>query len=961
MDLPRTPPVEPEHVQETFKIKPGFRLELAAEEPLVVDPIALSFDENGRMFVVEMRDYSERRDEHLGRIRMLEDTDGDGRFDKSTVYADNLPWPTAVICYNGGVFVAATPDILYFKDTNGDGVADVHEVVFTGFGKGVERLNVQQLLNSFNWGLDNRIYGANGGNGGSITSPKHPDEKPLDLRGRDFSFDPRTLTVRAESGGGQYGLTFDDRGRRFICSNSSHIRPVMYEERYAGRNPFLTLPPPSIDIAVDGPAAEVYRISPDEPWRVLRTKWRVAGLVPGLIEGGGRPSGYFTSATGITIYRGDAWPEEFRGDAFVADCGSNLVHRKRIFPDGVGYKAERAADEQKVEFLASRDLWFRPVQMANAPDGTLYVIDMYREVIEHPWSFPQNIKKLLDLNSGNDRGRIYRIVPDGFRQRELPRLGAASSKELVATLEHSNGWDRDTAARLIYERADRSIVPDLEQLVGGGRSPLGRMHALYALAGLSALKPDDVRAALDDAAAVVRQHGIRLLEDLEPASREPLLTKLAKLADDSDAQVRYQLALTLGVVRPPERAVLLQRLLAADANDSWMAIAVLNALKDGASEFLAGLLAKPSALKSTGYELAARKVATIIGTQNHPAAIDQAIQAIARLQSPALLCSLGNALGEGVQQSGSFLWRSSNPSILQLLTTRGTQLLQNESASADAKLQAIRMLGQSSFADVRPALTAMLEPSRPPSLQKASIRALGAFPAPAAGEALLDAWQKLTPPLRTEVVDMLLRRSERTTALLTALESGKLRRTDLSVSQVDRLRKYSDPEIRQRATQLLGQPSTGPRQQAVDAFAGALKLEGRAAHGQQIYQERCATCHRLAGQGHALGPDLETVRSNGKEMLLVNIVDPNRQVMPKYVNYLAETRDGESLTGLVAVENEATVVLRQPNGNEVTLRRSNLTQFRSLGQSAMPEGLEEGLSSQDLADLIEYVLTAQPK
>ena len=197
----------------------------------------------------------------------------------------------------------------------------------------------------------------------------------------------------------------------------------MCEDRYAGRNPFFTMPPAALDIAADGPAAEVYRISPDEPWRVIRTRWRVTGLFPGPIEGGGRPSGYFTGATGITIYRGDALPEDFRGNAFVADCGSNLIHRKKLFPDGVGLIARRPADEQKTEFLASRDNWFRPVQMANAPDGALYIADMYRETIEHPWSLPESLKKFLDLNSGNDRGRIYRIVPEGFQQPTLPHLG----------------------------------------------------------------------------------------------------------------------------------------------------------------------------------------------------------------------------------------------------------------------------------------------------------------------------------------------------------------------------------------------------------------------------------------------------------------------------------------------------------------------------------------------------------
>jgi putative membrane-bound dehydrogenase-like protein len=925
-----------------------------------MSPVAVSFDENGRMFVVEMRDYSERRDERLGRIRMLEDTDGDGRFDKSTVFADNLPWPTAVICYDGGVFVGASPDIYYLKDTNGDGVADVREVVFTGFGKGVERLNVQQLLNSFTWGLDNRIYGANGGNGGSITSPKRPNDKALELRGRDFSFDPRTLSLRAETGGGQYGLTFDDRGRRFICSNSSHLRAVMYEERYVGRNPFFTLPPPSIDIAVDGPAAEVYRISPDEPWRVIRTKWRVSGVVPGLIEGGGRPSGYFTSATGITIYRGDAWPEEFHGNAFVADCGSNLVHRKRIFPAGVGYKAARADDEQKVEFLASRDLWFRPVQMANAPDGTLYVIDMYREVIEHPWSFPQNIKKFLDLNSGNDRGRIYRIVPDHFQQRELPHLRGAAAKELVATLEHPNGWHRDTATRLIYERQDRAVIPELERMVKSGRVPLGRMHALYALSGLAALKQEDLRVALDDTAPAVRQHAIRLLEELTPADRGPLLSKLGKLAADPDAQVRYQLAFTLSIVEPPNRSALLERLLEKDADDSWMAVAVLNAVQQGAPDFLVALLANPGALGSTGYETAARKLATMIGAQKQPQAIDHVLEAIAQLESPALACNLASALGQGLQQAGSSLWESTTPTALQPLLAKAHGVLHDSAASTDTRLQAVRMLGQARFSQAHASLSAILQPDQPPALQQAAIRALGAYPDPAAASDLLHAWPQLTPALRVDVVEMLLRRAERVRALLAALDSGPLRRSDLSASQVDRLRKYPDPDIRRRAAELLGQPPTGPRQPVVAALGDALKLEGHPAHGQQIYQQRCATCHRLAGQGHALGPDLESVRSNGKEMLLVNILDPNRTVLPKYVNYLAETRDGESLTGLVAVENDSTVVLRQPNDSEVTLRRANLTQFRSLGQSAMPEGLEEGLSAQDLADLMEYVLRAKP-
>src|SRR6185369_13118661 len=228
--------------------------------------------------------------------------------------------------------------------------------------------------------------------------------------------------------------------------------------------------------------------------------------------GGGRASGYFTSATGIQIYRGDAFPEEFVGDAFIADVGSNLIHRKKVRRNGVALVAERPADEQKVEFITSTDLWFRPVQLANAPDGCLYLCDMYREVIEHPWSLPESIKKLIDLNSGNDRGRIYRIAPEGFKPRKPPQLGRATTAELVATLENRNAWHRETAARLLYERQDQAAVTLLVRLLQTSRVPLARLHALHALDGLGALKEAQLLTALNDADAAVREHGIKLAE-----------------------------------------------------------------------------------------------------------------------------------------------------------------------------------------------------------------------------------------------------------------------------------------------------------------------------------------------------------------------------------------------------------------------------------------------------------------
>jgi putative membrane-bound dehydrogenase-like protein len=491
-DLPRYPAVEPKDAIATWQVKKGFHLELAANEPQVRSPVAVSFDERGRMFVCEMIDYSEMRDvtPHLGRISVLEDKDGDGHYESSKVFADDLAWPTGVICANGGIFVIATPDLFFFKDTDGDGKADVREVVFTGLGTGLKLLNVQGLANCPQWGLDNRIHiQCGGGNRGKMKCLKRPDLPEVELGGRDLWFDPRTFDFGLEAGGAQFGMSFDNYGRKFACSNSDHLQFFVCDDKYAARNPYFDFPHVRQSVAVDGGAAEVFRISPDEPWRIIRTRWRIAGVVKGAVEGGGRVSGYFTGATGTTVYRGDAYGPDFLNNTFTGDAGGQLVHRKLVVPDGVSVKGMRPSDEQNFEFAASKDTWVRVVNFANAPDGCMHICDMYREVIEHPWSIPDEIKKYIDLNSGNDRGRIYRITPDNkdWKRRPSVDLSKASTEELVKTLAHENGWHRDGAARLLYERHDKAAVPLLEKMVSESPSALGRLHALCALEGFDAV------------------------------------------------------------------------------------------------------------------------------------------------------------------------------------------------------------------------------------------------------------------------------------------------------------------------------------------------------------------------------------------------------------------------------------------------------------------------------------------
>jgi putative membrane-bound dehydrogenase-like protein len=947
-DLPRFPPVEIADAVKTFQVKEGFKIQLAAAEPLVVDPVAMAFDEDGHLFVVEMRDYSERREEKLGRIRMLTDTDGDGIFDKSTIYVDGLPWPTAVICWNGGVFVGATPDLLYFKDKDGDGIADEKKVLFTGFGSTTQRLNVQQLLNSFTWGLDNRIHGASGGNGGLIAGQINVNG--IDVRGKDFSFSPRSLDFRPESGGAQHGLSFDDTFRKFVCSNSHHIQSIMYDLRYSARNSNYAMLPALIDIATDGPAAEVYRISPEEPWRVIRTKWRVSGLVPGPIEGGGRSAGYFTGATGVTIFRGDAWGPDYIGDAFIGDAGGNLVHRKKITASGTSLSASRPPDEQKREFLASQDTWFRPVQFANGPDGNLYICDMYREVIEHPWSLPESIKKHLDLNSGNDRGRIYRIVKDGAKYRPRLQMSKMTGAELVKLLESPNGWTRDTAARLIYERQDATAIEPLQKLTKESKSALGRMHALYALDGLGALRANTLADSIEDKDPIVRRHAVRLCESFaaNPQVVSVILPGLVRLVEDRDILVRYQLAFTLGEFNKPERAEILAQLAEQNAADKWITAAIFSSIGDGALEICQSLM-RLDRFKSSpeGRKLLQQLVALVAGKNNHED-VRQLLKDMTEISDKALLFALARGFNEAAL-AGSHA--ASSPELQRIFQIAIAEAL-NTRLAESTRLQAIDLLGFAADGDSLNALFKLLNAG--PEVRSAALMALDRRNPPQLKQVLVENFKDRSPRARAEILNVMLKRDDRCEVLLKNIQDRQIEPAEFSAAQIQYLREHPNKAIATSAKMLFTQRAL-PRQEVINLMMPAVELKGDAKAGKTIFVNRCSSCHRLNNEGFPLGPDLVTVKNSGKEKLLVNILDPNREVASQYSSYLVQTEDGDSLLGIIVNDTASSITLRQAYGTETVVFRTKIKKLKNQGQSLMPEGLEEGLKPQDLADLLEFI------
>ncbi|HLS27256.1 MAG TPA: PVC-type heme-binding CxxCH protein, partial [Opitutales bacterium] len=768
------------------------------------------------------------------------------------------------------------------------------KTVFTGFGSHMKRLNVQALLNNLTWGLDNRIHGATSGNGGTVRSLVHPDDPPVELRARDFSFDPKTLKLRAEAGGGQHGMSFDNRGQKIVSSNSRHLQALMYDERYVGRNPLVPLSKNLIDIPVDGPAAEVYRISPDEPWRIMRTKWRVEGIVPGIIEGGGRVSGYFTGASGGTIYRGDALPPEFLGNAFVGDVGGNLIHRKEIRYNGVEPIAERPADEQEVEFLASTDIWFRPVDFENAPDGSLYVLDMYREVIEHPWSLPEEIKKHLDLNSGNDRGRLYRIVPEDFEAPPPVRLGEMTTAELVETLAHPNGWHRDTAARLLYEKQDREAVPLLENLLENSDQPLGRLHAIYVLDGLGALEAKDLLTPFNDPDDRVRQHAVKAYENLlaeRDTNFEAIADQLVTLSADPSPFVRYQLAFTLGEFVHPKRADSLAEIIRIDFEDRWIRAAALNSANDVAGELFSLLAVENELLTEEKFRSLLATLIGMVAAKNEKAEVADVVTFLAK-QPPEISFDFIRTFGEGLSRAGSSIVEAAGMEAFEAIVEKAIVTVQNREIPVAVRTDAIRVLAINQISESGPLFLSLLNTDDFEEIQLASIQALDQLDETDQLKNIFEGWDRFTPRIRSEILTVFLKWPARSLLLLQAVKDGSVAKSDLSSTQIDFLREHEKEEIGRLTEDLFPKERDENRAEAIERFQVSLGLSGDIERGRERFQTLCASCHRDGNRGYALGPDLAAMKSAGKESLLANIIDPNAEVAPAYLAYLVETKNG---------------------------------------------------------------------
>jgi len=937
------PPRSPEESLRAIQVRDGFEVRLVAAEPLVKDPVAFDWGEDLRLWVVEMGDYPsgmDGRDKPGGRVVVLDDADDDGRYDTATTFLEELPFPNSIMPWGRGALVCAAPDMLYAEDTDGDGRADLKRVLWTGFRPG----NQQHRVNGFEYGLDNWIYAANGESGGTLRGPGV--EGSLSLRGHDLRFRPDQGRLELIEGATQYGRHRNDWGDWFGNNNPAWLWHYPIEERSLPRG----LPRPPMKHYMAANSTRAVAISPS----MARFNW------PGLHH-------TVTSANSPTPYRDDLFGPEFATSMFISEPAHNLVHREVLTPEGVSWSSRRAEGEEESEFLASTDNWFRPITLKTGPDGALYVADMYRLVIEHPEYAMEDMKQQIDLRAGDDRGRIYRVVPKGTPLRRPHSLAGLAGAELAAAMDSPNGWQRDTVQRLMVRGQDRAAADTLRRLARESSLPQVRVQALCTLDGLGEVSPDWLLRVLRDPHPEVRRHAVRIAEAALPGDESRvLIRRLIEMAEDPAVRVRYQLAFTLGQAVSPQVPDALARLAARDAEDAYVRAAVLS----GRAKHLA-----PLADRLMTHEHTARPFASALGERILAERNGEALGMLAQRLQPMDVATpeswqwqatarLVEALAEegvdwsdfeGGQTASSVAWRRAMEDWHARVLSRAREQVK-EADVLDARLASLRILRWRNprWEQDRALVVSLLDARQAPELQRTALELLSRDADPVVAEQLLARWDVMSPGIKVATIDELLKRPERASWLVEVIESDTIPARLVNTVQRQKLLQHPDPAVRERAAAIFGAAATG-RAAVMQAYRDVPRLTGHPDQGAGLFREHCATCHQVRGEGVAVGPDLGTVTGRTTEGLVAAILDPNQAVEAPFVNYTAVTEDGRELSGVLVSETADRVVLKGAGGMEEEVRRSQLKELRGSALSVMPEGFEQMLKPQDMADLVAFL------
>jgi putative membrane-bound dehydrogenase-like protein len=959
-----TPPLRPSEAAKKFSVPDGFEVRIFASEPDVVNPVAMTWDERGRLWVVELYEYplgARPGEKPRDRIKILEDTDADGRADKVTVFADGFNLATGILIGNGGVYLGQAPDFLFLEDTNGDDKADKRTVLKTGFGLD----DRHELLNGFAWGPDGWLYMTHGVFTRSrVKDPNNPGDNGVKVDAAVARYHPRTkrFEVFADGTSNPWGVDFDRAGNAFISAcvidHLFHVTPGGLYVRQGG--------------------------TPANPYSYQ--------LLPSIVD-----HKHFRAAyAGAQIYQGNMYPEQYRGTIMMGNIHQSAINHDNLKRVGSSFLASTNRD-----FLVANDGWFRPVSTQVGPDGALWVMDWYDKYpcYQNANADPEGVDR--------EYGRIWRVVYTGNKPgAKVPsrpstnmNLAKASTAELVDLLSHENVWQRRIAQRLLSERRDPASKPSLLKLLAQSKSLEARLGALWSLHGADLLDESTLDTFADDKDPSVRTWVVRLTGERRQPGDESF-ERLKKLAADPDSSVRLAVAtacrqyssgsLTVNTPVPEDVSnfkvgTILEIVVrnSADAKDPlipfmvWMAsepkIAenptfALHWLLENAMEsmplsgqFATKIMRRVCDLQSTEYMNAAVDFLGKLDQERSAlalAALDGLIQGNKGARPPTIATgpilsklNFTPQVTERAQRLGA-LW--GDAAAIERLLAR----LSDPGTPETEKLRAIQSARELKTDAARDALIKVLNTVDRESLLMETIRALGETGGDDVPEAVLNRWQNLSPAARRTAAEVLVSRNRWAIGLLKGVEQKKVAPADISASAVRSLAQNGDTSIRERAGKLVG------RYRASDADKLKLIAEKRKVvlsgtpnlqAGHEVAAKTCFVCHKLYGEGADVGPDLTGVGRSTLDALLANIIDPNQVIGKGYENVEIETKDGRAVSGRLVEESNTRVKLVSSGPKEETVARSEIEKMRVTELSVMPEGLEQ-MSEEDFRNMVWYIL-----
>ena len=929
-------PRSPDRSLGSMQLQDGFEIELVAAEPLVMDPVAIDWGPDGKLWVVEMADYPLGMDdqgEPGGRVRFLEDTNQDGKYDSSTLFMDKIPYPTGVMAWRDGVIISAAPSVFFAADRDQDGRAEVVQELYRGFVEG----NQQHRVNGFERGLDNWIYLANGDSGGEVQSLKTGER--VNLGGQDLRIRPDRGMIDLQTGRTQFGRHRDDHGNWFGCSNPLPVRHFVLADHYMRRNPFVTAPPARRDIA---------RVDNTQLFPVSRVLSHWSGYRAPAAGSGHK----FTSACSTMVYRDNLLGNDFLGDTFTCAPVHNLIHRRKLVPNGVSFESTRPDDNTDHEFLASTDSWFRPATVTTGPDGALWIVDMYRLVIEHPEWIDDQREKELFLRAGHDRGRIYRVFPSSAAPRPIVKFDTLDSSAVADLLDSSNGRVRDLAQQVLVARGDPAVTDKLEQQALQSPTPMGRLHALCTLAGIGQPKPETLITAFTDSSSTVRRHAIRLSEDhlrTENETARKILAALNKTGPQQDPLVQLQLAYSLGEAAGNLGVEILARMAVQHTDSTYLKAAIVSSLhRDNLPAFYKAIAKHPStaeAYRPTILQMAARMDASPFLAS----VVNDLLDQIDKAEPSTLSMRSLNSTLAVIDRKGNALPRKLQDRIAGVINL-AMKTASSIETDPSIRVAAIELAGS----DGRNAqkLLKLLSITEPVEIQIATAGVV----APLQPQQVLKRFSVFSPTVRSAAVDILLLRESTSLALLAAARDGTMPLNSIGLVHRQKLTNHANKQVQAEARLLFksGQ-GTSERRKIAAEYKSKVTGNGKVELGKTLYTKHCSACHRFNGNGNIVGPDLTALKNRSTEALVTAIIDPGAAVEDKYIGYSVLTIDGVVHAGIIAGESSTAIELVFADGKRKTIVRSDIERIQSSGQSLMPEGMEKNITTEEMNHLITFL------